>query len=340
MCLTSRSSATNHRQLLDQRQILQVLSPSDENIALAASLLREGSLVAFPTETVYGLGANASDGRAVARVYETKGRPQFNPLIVHVAEQAHAERLGVFDSRARRLANRFWPGPLTLVVPVADGAPISELVTAGLDTVGLRVPSNPVARKLLAFCRMPVAAPSANRSGRVSPTTAEHVVGDFGDATGFIISGGRCSGGLESTVVGLTGQTPLLLRPGGIPREAIEDVLGEPLARPEHSKSAPESPGMLTSHYAPRARLRLDAYTARSGEVLLGFGPGVPADALLNLSETGDLAEAAANLFGYLRALDDCQPDTIAVMPIPNTGLGEAINDRLLRAASPKPNGA
>ncbi len=318
---------------------MQVLSASDENIALAASFLRDGSLVAFPTETVYGLGANASDGRAIARLYEAKGRPRFNPLIVHVADRQQAERLGVFDARAHLLAARFWPGPLTLVVPLAEDAPINSLVTAGLDTVGLRLPSHPLAHKLISFSRVPVAAPSANRSGRVSPTTAEHVAGDFEDTKGLIVNGGRCPGGLESTVIGLASETPLLLRPGGIAREEIEAVLGEPLQRPDDKPDAPSSPGMLTSHYAPRAALRLNAREVRPGEVLLGFGPEAPPETILNLSDTGDLAEAAANLFGYLRALDTCQTDTIAVMPVPNEGLGEAINDRLLRAAAPKRNG-
>jgi L-threonylcarbamoyladenylate synthase len=328
------------KHLFDQRRNLQVLSASDENIARAASFLRDGSLVAFPTETVYGLGANASDGRAIARLYEAKGRPRFNPLIVHVADRDHAERLGMFDARARLLAETFWPGPLTLVVPLAEGAPINSLVTAGLDTVGLRVSSHPIAQKLIQFSRVPVAAPSANRSGRVSPTTAEHVAGDFENVKGLIVNGGRCPGGLESTVVGLAGDAPVLLRPGGIPREEIEDVLDAPLMRPEDQPSAPTSPGMLTSHYAPRARLRLDADTVWPGEVLLGFGPDAPDEAILNLSETGDLTEAAANLFGYLRALDTCRADTIAVMPIPDEGLGEAINDRLARAAAPRRNGS
>jgi L-threonylcarbamoyladenylate synthase len=334
------SLTDTQKHLFDQRPILQVLSPSDENIARAASFLRDGSLVAFPSETVYGLGANASDGRAIARLFEAKGRPRFNPLIVHVADRDHAERLGVLDERAQRLAEAFWPGALTLVVPLAEGAPINALVTAGLDTVGLRVPSHPIAQKLIAFARVPVAAPSANRSGRISPTTAEHVAGDFRNAKGLIVNGGRCPGGVESTVVGLAGDTPMLLRPGGIPSEEIEDVLGASLHRPQDKPDAPSSPGMLTSHYAPRARLRLNAEQVRPGEVLLGFGPDAPSGTTLNLSESGDLNEAAANLFGYLRALDSCRADTIAVMTIPDEGLGEAINDRLARAAAPKPNGA
>jgi len=316
---------------------LQVLSPSEENIALAAGFLRNGSVVAFPTETVYGLGANANEGHAVARVYQAKGRPSFNPLIVHVADQNDAERLGKFNQRARLLAERFWPGPLTLVVPLAQGSPVSSLVTAGLDTIGLRVPAHSIARALIEFAGVPVAAPSANRSGRVSPTTAEHVAADFQDLAGFILNGGRCPGGLESTVVSLVDDTPVLLRPGGLAREHIEAVLGIRLTRAETQQTqAPASPGTMASHYAPRAQLRLEAREAHPGEVLLGFGPHAPAETTLNLSPSGDLVEAAANLFGYLRALDTCGTETIAVMPIPDEGLGEAINDRLKRAAAPR----
>ena len=313
-----------------------MLSPSDENIAWAARALREGGLVAFPTETVYGLGANARDGHAVARVYEAKARPQFNPLIVHVSDLGHAERLGVFDDRARILAQQFWPGPLTLVVPLASDSGLSSLVSAGLETVGLRVPSHPVTQKLIGFARVPVAAPSANKAGQISPTTAEHVARDFDDTDGFIINGGRCPGGLESTVVGLAGERPVLLRPGGLAREAIEARLGTSLQREEEEAGSPAAPGMMKSHYAPRARLRLNAREARSGEVLLGFGPDAPDEAILNLSETGDLGEAAANLFGYLRALDACGTDIIAVNPVPCEGLGETINDRLEKAAAPR----
>jgi len=316
---------------------LQVLSPNDANIARAARHLREGGLVAFPTETVYGLGANASDGRAIAAVYEAKARPQFNPLIVHVAGQEAAECLGAFDVRAGLLAKSFWPGPLTLVLQRLDDAPISSLATAGLDTIALRVPAHPITRALITFAGVPVAAPSANRSGRVSATTAEHVAADFKHLAGFILNGGRSDGGLESTVVDLTGDQPALLRPGVVPREEIEAVLGIPLIRRQSDTDTPASPGMIASHYAPRARLRLNATQVRSGEVLLGFGPHAPAEAALNLSPTGDLKEAAANLFGYLRALDSCETDVIAVMPIPEEGLGEAINDRLARAAAPRP---
>lgn len=316
---------------------MQVLSANTDNIARAGRLLRDGGLVAFPTETVYGLGANAADGRAVARLYEAKGRPRFNPLIVHVTGLHEAQRLGVFDQRAQRLAERFWPGPLTLVVPLKAGAPIASLVTAGLETIGLRVPSHRIARALIEAAGVPVAAPSANRSGHVSPTTAAHVAADFNDAQGPILDGGRCPGGLESTVVGLSGDAPVLLRPGGTPRDEIEAVLGERLTGIQTGQAAPAAPGMLASHYAPRARLRLGARQVRPGEVLLAFGPDAPPDAAHNLSPAGDLAEAAANLFAYLRDLDAAGAETIAVMPVPNEGLGEAINDRLARAAAPRP---
>jgi len=317
---------------------LQVLKPNEENIALAGRHLREGGLVAFPTETVYGLGANACDGRAVAALYEAKGRPRFNPLIVHVADPGEAEGLGVFDDRARRLAARFWPGPLTLVVPLAANARLSSLVTAGLDTVGLRAPSHRIARAVIAAAGVPVAAPSANRSGRVSPTTAAHVAADFADVEGLILDGGRCPGGLESTVVGLAGDVPVLLRPGGVPRAEIEDVLGTRLHGSDaEDRDSPAAPGMLASHYAPRARLRLEARQAQPGEALLGFGPDAPRETALNLSPSGDLREAAANLFAYLRELDAANTEAIAVMPIPREDLGEAINDRLERAAAPRP---
>jgi len=317
---------------------LQVLSADPNSIMRAAASLRAGGLVAFPTETVYGLGANAADGRAVAAIYTMKARPRINPLIVHVCDCETAERIGQFDNRARRLAKRFWPGPLTLVVPLGPDAPISSLATAGLDTIGLRVPAHPAARALIKAAGVPVAAPSANRSGHVSPTTATHVAADFADAPGLILDGGRCPGGLESTVVGLTGETPLLLRPGGLPREQIEAVLEDPLQEPPEKADTLASPGMLASHYAPHARMRLNADSPRPGEVLLGFGPDAPDDAAMNLSPRGDLAEAAANLFAHLRDLDASGAKTIAVMPIPHEGLGEAINDRLARAAAPKPD--
>jgi L-threonylcarbamoyladenylate synthase len=279
-----RTSQAAKRQIFSGSVTLQVLSANSDNIARASQLLREGGLVAFPTETVYGLGANASDGRAVAGLYTAKGRPRFNPLIVHVTGVGAAQRLGVFDGRAQRLAERFWPGPLTLVVPLKAGAPVSSLATAGLDTIGLRVPSHRIARALISAAGVPVAAPSANRSGHVSPTTAAHVAVDFADAEGVILDGGRCPGGLESTVVGLAGEAAVLLRPGGAPRDEIEAVLGERLTSAQGDESAPAAPGMLASHYAPRARLRLGAREARPGEALLAFGPDAPPGQSVRLS--------------------------------------------------------
>jgi len=297
------------------------------SVSEAARLLREGGLVAFATETVYGLGANAQDGLAVARVYEAKLRPSFNPLIVHVPDMDTARQVAVFDDVANRLAAAFWPGPLTLVLPVADGSGLSALVTAGLDTVAVRVPAHATARDLLSAADVPVAAPSANPSGTVSPTTADHVLNGLDGRIDAVLDAGPCEVGLESTIVA-TGETPTLLRPGGLPVEAIEDCIG-PLAVHDGGIVAP---GQLASHYAPGATVRLEARTAGAGEVLLGFGP---VDGTRNLSATGDLREAAANLFGHLRALDGLA-DRIAVAPIPDHGLGRAINDRLRRAAAPR----
>lgn len=300
---------------------------SDEHaITVAADLLSRGGLVAFPTETVYGLGADARDAKAVARIYEAKGRPAFNPLIVHVPDVERARRYGVFDSITTELAKRFWPGPLTLVLPLADDHGLSGLVTAGLTTVALRVPAHPTAQSLLAALDGPVAAPSANPSGRISATTADHVLSGLGGRIDAVLDAGPCDVGVESTIVG---GTPLaLLRHGGIPQEAIEALAG-PLAA---AGTAIRAPGQLASHYAPRARMRLNANHARPGEVLLGFGP-MQSD--LNLSNSGDLIEAATHLFDHLHRLDarDCP---IAVAPIPDTGLGRAINDRLRRAAAPR----
>ena len=283
--------------------------------------------MAFATETVYGLGATANDGRAVARVYEAKGRPSFNPLIVHVPSSEVAQTLARFDDAAQRLAAAFWPGPLTLVLPRAPGAGLSDLVTAGLDTVAIRVPSHPVAQALLTEAGVPVAAPSANLSGTVSPTSADHVLDGLDGRIDAVLDAGPCEVGLESTILA-TGDVPTLLRPGGLPTEAIEDCIG-PLARYEGGVVAP---GQLASHYAPHSALRLDATHAEPGEVLLGFGQVTGAR---SLSATGDLREAAANLFGALRALDGTA-DRIAVAPIPQHGLGQAINDRLRRAAAPR----
>jgi L-threonylcarbamoyladenylate synthase len=315
-----------------QPTVSAILPADARAIERAAAALRAGGLVAFPTETVYGLGADAKNGKAVAAIFATKGRPQFNPLIVHVKDRAAAEALVAFTPLARKLAEAFWPGALTLVLPRRADCPLSLLVSAGLDTVAIRVPAHPVAAQLIAAAGIPIAAPSANVSGRVSPTTAQHVVEELGDKADLILDGGATPVGVESTVVGFENERPVLLRPGGIAREEIERIAG-PLGTPTSIKV--RSPGQLESHYAPRARLRINAEEARAGEALLAFGPHAP-PAALNLSRTGDLKEAAANLFAMLRTLD-AQCSAIAVMPIPNTGLGEAINDRLARAAAPRP---
>jgi len=315
--------------------------PADEAaIAAAARCLAEGGLVAFPTETVYGLGADATNATAVARLYAAKGRPRFNPLIAHVADLAGAETIAVLDPDSRKLAQAFWPGPLTLVLEKAAGCAVSDLATAGLDTVAVRVPAHPTAQALLRALGRPVVAPSANLSGHVSPTTADHVAGDLAGRIDMILDAGPVPVGVESTIVSCL-DGPRLLRPGGMPREAIEQVLGVRLAGRGPAASGPVAPGMLASHYAPRARLRLNAETLASGEALLAFGPGrIAGTAMtaLNLSETGDLTEAAANLFSHLRRLDRSGAAAIAVMPIPADGLGEAINDRLARAAAPRPS--
>lgn len=316
-------------------------------IGEAAACLAAGGLVAFPTETVYGLGADAGNGTAIARLYAAKGRPRFNPLIAHVADPAAATRLARFDAAAERLAAAFWPGPLTLVLPKTADCPVAALATAGLDSLAVRLPDHPVARALIAALGRAVVAPSANRSGHVSPTTADHVMADLGARIDMVLDGGPASVGVESTILACLGGTPVLLRPGGLPREAIEQVLGAPVADPPQKVAAaaageaPLAPGMLTSHYAPRARLRLNARRVDAGEALLAFG-GPPdgaagATMALNLSERADLEEAAANLFSHLRALDDGGAAVIAVAPIPRRGLGEAINDRLRRAAAPRP---
>jgi len=305
-----------------------------ETITAAAALLRAGRLVAFPTETVYGLGGAATDDTAVARIFEAKGRPSFNPLIVHVPDLAAAEACAVFDDRARAVAAAFWPGPLTLVLPRREEAGLSRLVSAGLPSVALRVPAHPVAQALLRAAGVPVAAPSANRSGGISPTRAEHVVASLGARVDMVVDGGPCAVGLESTVLDLTGERPILLRPGGITPADLEAVLGAPVVSGSDDPMAPKSPGQLLSHYAPDRPVRLNATEARPGEALLGFGPAP--GATLNLSESGDLVEAAAHLFAALHALDDARFTVIAVMPVPDKGLGLAINDRLRRAAAPR----
>ena len=301
-------------------------------IARAAACLRQGGLVALPTETVYGLGADARNDHAVARIFAAKGRPSFNPLIVHLPDAAQAFAYGSANDWARVLADAFWPGPLSLVLPRIETSGLSRLVSAGLPSVALRVPAHPVAQDLLRAFGGPIAAPSANPSGRISATTAQHVLDHLGDAVDLVLDAGPCQVGLESTVVDVTGAAPTLLRPGGIPVEAIEEALRRPLARAGSNDAAPASPGMLTQHYAPQARVRLNAAEKRPEELFLGFG-GTPG-ATLDLSPSGDLVEAAANLFAHLHKLDEAGTDVIAVAPIPETGLGLAINDRLRRAAA------
>ncbi|MET0674839.1 MAG: L-threonylcarbamoyladenylate synthase [Bradyrhizobium sp.] len=316
-----------------------ILPAGEAAVAAAARALGAGGLVAFPTETVYGLGADASNPTAIARLYQAKGRPAFNPLIAHVGDLAAALAIARFDAAAGALAEAFWPGPLTLVLPKTADCAVADLATAGLDTVAIRIPAHPLARDLLRVFGGPVVAPSANISGHVSPTTAAHVHSDLAGRIDLIVDGGAVEVGVESTIVGCFAE-PVLLRPGGLPRADIERVLGRALRQPEvtdHGEQ-PLAPGMLASHYAPRARVRLNAVALEPGEALLGFGLGAisgidAAPAVMNLSERGDLAEAAANLFGHLRALDGKGVRAIAVTPIPDVGLGEAINDRLRRAA-------
>ena len=303
------------------------------SIARAADILRTGGLVVFPTETVYGLGADAANPKAVARVFEAKGRPRFNPLIAHVNDLAEAERHARLHALARRLAERFWPGALTLVAPRREDSTVAELACAGLSTIAVRAPLHPLARELLAAFGKPIVAPSANRSGHVSATTAAHATADFGDSVDLILDGGPSPLGLESTIVAVDDDGRVtLLRAGAIAREQIESVAG-PLAAPAQGDIA--APGMLESHYAPRARLRLDAGAPREGEAYLAFGSAAPAGGL-TLSASGDPVEAAANLYAHLRALDAMGAEVIAVAPIPAHGLGEAIRDRLARAAAPR----
>ena len=312
----------------------------------AALILGSGGLVAFPTETVYGLGADATNAEAVAKLYAAKGRPAFNPLIAHVTDVAAARALACFGADADKLAAAFWPGPLTLVLPKREPCPVAELATAGLDSIAVRVPAHPIARALLGRLGKPVVAPSANRSGHVSPTTADHVLADLADRIDLVLDDGPTLVGVESTILACLGDEVTLLRPGGLPRDTLERTLGRSVTSVSEAPGAtdddaPLAPGMLASHYAPRAVLRLGADEVRAGEALLAFGPARPAGAdraaqVLNLSPRGDLIEAAANLFSHLRALDRTDVTSIAVMPIPHEGLGEAINDRLARAAAPR----
>jgi L-threonylcarbamoyladenylate synthase len=326
---------------MDDRKagVTRWLTANAAGVAQAAEMLRGGLLVAFPTETVYGLGADATDARAVAEIYRAKGRPRFNPLIAHVASLNAARREGGFDARAERLAEAFWPGPLTLVLPLATGASVCDLARAGLASLGLRIPAHPIALDLLAAAGRPIAAPSANRSGHVSPANADHVLADLDGRIDAVLDGGACSVGVESTIVALLDGPPRLLRPGGISRAALEEVLGMALAGAGEGGDRPLAPGLLASHYAPRGVLRLDAEQVRMGEAGLDFGGRFAGAAavVFDLSPRGDLAEAAANLFSFLRALDDGGAMNIAVAPIPLDDLGEAINDRLRRAAAPRP---
>lgn len=315
---------------MPQNLMTALLTPGPEALARAADLLRTGALVAFPTETVYGLGGDARNDLAVARIFEAKGRPHFNPLIVHVPDLAAARSFAIFDARAEAVAAAFWPGPLTLVLPMRQDAGLAPLVSAGLASVAIRVPAHPLAQSLLRAFGGPLAAPSANPSGKVSPTRAEHVMAGLSGRIAAVLDGGRCAVGLESTILGLE-DAPTLLRPGGAPLEALEALLGSVQSGGNAEK--PNAPGQLASHYAPAASLRLNAAAALAGEVYLGFGP-----ADFTLSPTKDLVEAAANLFHLLREADaKAGPQGhIAIAPIPETGLGRAINDRLRRAAAPR----
>jgi L-threonylcarbamoyladenylate synthase len=329
-----------------------ILAPTDEAIAAAAAAIRDGRLVAFPTETVYGLGGDATNDRAVAAIFALKGRPSFNPLIVHVPDLDAARLLVAVDARAERLAARFWPGPLTLVLKRREGCPVSLLASAGLDSLAVRAPAHPVAQALLKAAGRPLAAPSANPSGKVSPTTAQHVVDGFAagaaadteadslvmSSLAMVLDGGSCAIGLESTVVDLSGDAPVLLRHGGVTEEELTALLGPLAAATIDDGLAPRAPGQLLSHYAPDRPLRLEATAVAPDEALLAFGPKPLSGAAVaaNLSPTGDLTEAAANLFALLRRLDRPEVSRIAVMKVPERGLGRAINDRLRRAAAPR----
>lgn len=316
------------------------LIAADKAMDRALALLGAGEVVAIPTETVYGLAGDATNGEAVARIFEAKGRPRFNPLIAHVADMAMADRIGVFDPLSRRLAEKFWPGPLTLVVPLRPGSGIHPLVTAGLDTIALRMPKG-FGGTLIEKLGRPLAAPSANTSGKISATSGEAVARDLGSRIPLVVDGGATPVGLESTIVKVEDGKLRLLRPGGVPASEIEAAAGVPLVR--GTNGGVEAPGMLASHYAPSAAMRLNADSVGAGEALLGFGPRRAmgwqgARAFLNLSEAADLREAAANLFSHLQALDRSGAELIAVEPVPFDELGEAINDRLARAAAPRDN--
>lgn len=335
------------------RRMPAILPLDSAGLDEAARLIRAGGLVAFPTETVYGLGADATNDTAVARIFEAKQRPSFNPLIVHSPTISEVWKYASESRRAHAMADAFWPGALTMVLPRRSNTKLSLLVSAGLPSVAIRVPAHGGARDLLRLSGRPIAAPSANRSGRISPTTAQHVAESLGDAVDLILDGGPCRIGVESTIIDMTGERVIQLRPGGVPLEALEEAVGQSIEAAEHAFSesadadtpAPLSPGLLSSHYAPRAAVRLNAETPRADEVYLAFGPVASRDGAgrdgagkeeANLSPSGDLREAAANLFAMLHRLDATGADAIAVAPIPETGLGRAINDRLRRAAAPR----
>jgi L-threonylcarbamoyladenylate synthase len=322
-------------------KIIHISDGFEEAIKAARAELAKGLPIAIPTETVYGLAADATDPLAIARIYETKGRPQFNPLICHMCDLAMAERYAIFDPVSRHLAETFWPGPLTLILPLKADSGIHALATAGLDSVGLRVPQGFAASLIKAFGK-PLAAPSANTSGRISPTSAQHVADDLGDRIELIIDAGAAQVGVESTIVRVESEAICLMRPGGISAEQLEAASGLAILRPSSPSATIEAPGMLASHYAPDASVRLNAQEIRPGEALVSFGDGhisgeKDAAVVLNLSHGGDLREAAANLFDYLKKADAATKVGIAVVPIPEHGLGEAINDRLSRAAAPRP---
>jgi len=317
-----------------------------DSIAEAGEILKSGGLVGMPTETVYGLAGSALDGEAVARIFEAKGRPSFNPLIIHVPDLSSAAAFVEISDEARAVAHAFWPGPMTLILPRKSGCDVSELASAGLDTLAIRVPSHPVARELLKTCGVPVAAPSANKSGSLSPTTPAHVHDSLGPSVDLILAAGACDVGLESTVLDLSEDVPVILRPGAVTAEQLSDVLGLDVRYASANADVPKSPGMLLKHYAPDLPVRLNAIDLEEGEALLAFGSdrfmavkgggpasGLPDDWRRNLSEVRDLHEAAANLFAMLKELDQSGAKGIAIMALPETGIGAAINDRLRRAA-------
>ena len=337
-------SHTNYRTVLEKiiQAYCSIMSktrinkPTDEVISRASNTLKQGDILSFPTETVYGLGADATNKDAVAKIFAAKNRPSFNPLIVHLSSIGMAEKYVEISPIARKLADAFWPGPFTMVLPLKKNSDISDLITAGLNTVAIRVPIHPVAHQLLQKFNGPIAAPSANKSGHISPTTAQHVDDEFGNEVGLIIDGGPCMNGLESTIVKVENDQLILLRPGNITKERLEEFLNTKIEADNKPTDNPVAPGQLKSHYAPNAKMRLNVVDPKKGEAYLAFGDIKQRENMLNLSENGDLEAAAANLFLMMRSLDQLGLNTIAVAPVPNDGIGVAINDRLKRAAAPK----